>query len=296
MIHYNETTILTILEWLWDVLAEPILQRLGYVNTPTTDEEWPRVWWCPTDILSLLPIHAAGYPNTDTDRGRSVIERVTSAYTSTIKSMKYSRTNLSPLHTGNIFVAAMPSTPNDKPLKSAISEALGILVKLRQSGKKTGMMVREKGVTVEDVYRQLPEASIAHFICHSVLDETNPSASKLLFSNGFITVAQISQLGLREGALAYLSACSTASIGMGRLEDEAITLSSAFQLAGFSRVVGTLWNAVDRVSHNVAMTFYEQLRNDPSRAAFALHRAVLEEREAARIRPSLWAPFLYTGA
>ncbi|WP_446685426.1 hypothetical protein [Kibdelosporangium aridum] len=54
-------TILDILAWLWDKIAEPVLTRLGYTGPPAPGEAWPRMWWCPTGRLALLPLHAAGH-------------------------------------------------------------------------------------------------------------------------------------------------------------------------------------------------------------------------------------------
>lgn len=49
------------------------------------------------------------------------------------------------------------------------------------------------------------------------------------------------------GHLAFLSACTTA-VGSAGLPDEAIHLTSAFQLAGYAHVIGTLWPAADAAS------------------------------------------------
>ena len=53
--------ILDVLDWLWDVIAEPVLTALGHTSAPETGSPWPRVWWCPTGPLTVLPIHAAGH-------------------------------------------------------------------------------------------------------------------------------------------------------------------------------------------------------------------------------------------
>jgi len=61
------------------------------------------------------------------------------------------------------------------------------------------------------------------------------------------------------GALAYLSACSTAEQADGRLADEAIHLANSLQSLGFRHVVGTMWGADDDAAGQMARRFYEQL-------------------------------------
>ena len=47
--------------WMWDTIAEPVLDALGYTEAPAGDEaKWPRIWWCPTGPLTILPLHTAG--------------------------------------------------------------------------------------------------------------------------------------------------------------------------------------------------------------------------------------------
>jgi hypothetical protein len=65
------------LEWLWDAVASPVLDALGF-HKPLTGSVWPRVWWIPTGLLSLLPLHAAGRHQQGSND--SVIDRVVSSY------------------------------------------------------------------------------------------------------------------------------------------------------------------------------------------------------------------------
>ncbi|MGO4424000.1 hypothetical protein AB4Z54_36250 [Streptomyces sp. MCAF7] len=58
---HGRCEILDVLEWLWDVVAEPVLTRVGHTSCPAADEPWPRLWWCPVGIMAFLPLHAAGY-------------------------------------------------------------------------------------------------------------------------------------------------------------------------------------------------------------------------------------------
>lgn len=48
-----------LLEWLWDAAARSCLDALGFKD-PVSDDNWPRVWWIPTGLLSQPPLHAAG--------------------------------------------------------------------------------------------------------------------------------------------------------------------------------------------------------------------------------------------
>ena len=82
-------TMCEILAWLWDTTACPVLQALGYDHEPPADQEWPRVWWAPGGLLSLLPLHAARHHRTG--RGRAVMDRVVSSYTPTIRALRHSR-------------------------------------------------------------------------------------------------------------------------------------------------------------------------------------------------------------
>ncbi|EWG35926.1 hypothetical protein FVEG_14586 [Fusarium verticillioides 7600] len=69
---------LNILEWLWDTIAAPILDHLGYSQMPS--DEWPQIRWIPTGALSRFPLHAAGYHQDQA--GSTVIDRVMLSYSS----------------------------------------------------------------------------------------------------------------------------------------------------------------------------------------------------------------------
>ncbi len=71
------------LEWLWETVADPILQTLAHVSPPGPDRPWPRVQWCPTGPLAALPLHAVGYRGD----GRAVLDRVVSSYTPTVRAL-----------------------------------------------------------------------------------------------------------------------------------------------------------------------------------------------------------------
>lgn len=293
----HEVTLSSVLEWLWDTIAEDILNELGHLEPPTEGSSWPRMWWCPTGTISFLPIHAAGYHNDLASPRRTVLDRVVSSYTASIRSLMFARAgqlDASNSMSQKTLVVTMPTTENRARLPLAREEAARVRQILwHKPGLETPVVkVRP---TPQELYDALPGTTIAHFVCHAEADELDPSASALLLKDGALSVAQISRMNLRGGALAYLSACRTALSRVSKLEDEVITLTNGFQMAGFSRIVGTLWNAVDRIAFEVAEQFYVALGGDVSKSAYALHQAVREQRKKYRSKPSWWASYIYTG-
>jgi CHAT domain-containing protein len=150
------------------------------------------------------------------------------------------------------------------------------------------------------VLAALPEAAIAHFACHASSDPADASASRLLLHDGPLDIIEISQLELGHAELAYLSACATARGSIG-LADEAIHIASAFQLAGYAQVVGTLWEIGDRMAARVAAEFHRELAgtvHDPVRpaGAHALHAVIRRLRAELPTQPWVWAAYLHAGA
>jgi CHAT domain-containing protein len=114
-------------------------------------------------------------------------------------------------------------------------------------------------------------------------------------------VAALAALALDDAQLAYLSACGTARMTDIHLLDEAIHLASAFQMAGFSHVIGTLWEINDAIAVEIAESFYTNLTTpdhilDPRRAACALNSAARTLRDRLPANPYLWASHIHAGA
>src|SRR6185369_12180074 len=87
-----EQDLADVLAWLWDVIAAPVLARLGPRADGRDGTGPPRVWWCPTGLLSLLPLHAAGsYSGDGENTGSSVLDRVVPSYTATVRALLHAR-------------------------------------------------------------------------------------------------------------------------------------------------------------------------------------------------------------
>ncbi|MFF3147983.1 CHAT domain-containing protein, partial [Streptomyces sp. NPDC057927] len=100
--------------------------------------------------------------------------------------------------------------------------------------------------------------------------------------------------------LAYLSACSTSNTHPDNA-DEALHITGAFQLAGYRRVIGTLWPVNDTTSVEITRATYADLTHGGSTpprtelSAQALHRAVRALRDRYPASPSLWAGYVHVG-
>jgi tetratricopeptide (TPR) repeat protein len=283
-----QRTISSTLEWLWDVAAWPILDSLGFSSAPLGP--WPRLWWAPGGIAGLLPIHAAGYHGSS----HTVMDRVISSYTPTIRALGYARRRQSHKPSSAVIVA-MPSTPGMAPLPGSHYEAARIQARVPESSVLVGDEAEKSRVL-----DHLADCTVAHFACHGINDPVDPSKSRLFLHDSALTVANLADVQLNHAQLVYLSACNTALNTSLDLIDEAINLVTAFQLAGCPHVIGTLWTINDTLAVRIADTFYAALGNDGtvdfSRSASALHRTIRAIRDELPDDPALWASYVHAGA
>ncbi|KAL8338901.1 hypothetical protein RB598_007286 [Gaeumannomyces tritici] len=111
----------------------------------------------------------------------------------------------------------------------------------------------------------LRDASILHFAGHGQSDTYDPLKSALLLRDWretpFTVADVIDEFRRHERPrfLAYLSACLTGSSHAKKLSDEGLHLMSAFQLAGFQHVIGSLWEVSDSHCVGVARSVYAEL-------------------------------------
>ncbi|RYP45618.1 hypothetical protein DL768_008055 [Monosporascus sp. mg162] len=282
----SSSQIAPLLEWLWNTVARPSLDALGFKD-PVSDNNWPRVWWVPTGLLSQLPLHAAGYHTSGCSE--TVLDRVMSSYASSVKALIHGRRRIcrptKPLSDYALLVA-MRETPDLSANRTLpfVAEEVGMVKKLCPSLQLLSIapILRKN-----DVLRRLQTCRIFHFAGHGRSDPAEPSRSCLLLEDwktNPLTVGDLRDHRLQENApfLGYLSACSTGANEAEQLADESIHLVSAFQLAGFRHVVGTLWEVSDKHCVDVARVLYETLGVEGMTDAAVcrgLHRAVRALRD-----------------
>ena len=205
----------------------------------------------------------------------------------------------------SILVVGMPTTPGQKDIsfvKVEMDELQTLIPSctILQNPKKT------------EVLPMIPNHQITHFSCHGYSSVADPSQSKLLLDDWNVaplTVSDLAALNARLPQLAFLSACHTASIGDFKLLDESINLTSAFQLAGYPSVVGSLWQVTDEHAPDIAKNVYAWMLVDGNRldtlgSAEGLHRAVRYLRQETStvpgfkkivLNPLVWAPYVHLG-
>ncbi|GAA0986327.1 CHAT domain-containing protein [Acrocarpospora macrocephala] len=275
-----------VLDWLWRAVAAPVLAELD-LPAPI------RLYWVATGLLTFLPLHAA--QPADGDVG--LLDLAICSSVPTLRALAHARSR-SPVPTTSVLAIGAPPAPGQRPLPAArrephlVSAALPVPVKIIEGHEATRSAVLTALVT----------HGWAHIACHAVTDDSSPSQSALVIPDAdgrLLTVADIARQRLTTADLAYLSACATNRTAVA-LADEAIHITSAFQLAGYRHVIGTLWPIPDRLASRVMRDFYAGVtlggRVDADRASTALHAALLALRSRAPHHPSAWAAYIHSGA
>lgn len=301
------------LEWLWDVIVEPVFRELK-LEAVADDSDLPRVWWIGVGLLAIAPFHAAGYhirrATSSTPSTSNTLSRAISSYTPTIKALAYARQKKLELLSKSdprILTVTMPVTPGGdwSELKGAAEEVKEIVELVRGKVLATTL----ECPSTAQVLAELPSYDAIHFACHGVSDAKSPSNSSLLLRKDEntidrLTVKAISSKNIEHAQIAYLSACSTAENASTALVNESIYIASGFQLAGFSHVLATQWESNDDACRLVATNFYKCLFDGrPSgdekghrKVSDSFHRAVKKLRRKYINQPIAWASFIHTGA
>jgi tetratricopeptide (TPR) repeat protein len=300
----TERTIRDTLDWLWATTAGPVLDDLGITGSPDRGQPFPRLWWSPVGLLSYLPIHAAGRTG---DAAATALDRVVSSYTPTAYALRESRKrSRRPDRDQSMLVVAMPRTPGAPDLPGAGREA-DLLVTSFPEVEVLGTWPAAAGpATRQSVIDGLQRHAHAHFACHGQCDQAEPALSMLQVGDREhdpLTIADVASLNLAHARFAYLSACETALTGP-KLTNEALHLVTAFGLAGYPGVIGTLWSIDDGAAFSIARDLYAAMAQEtppetPIRvdlAATALHETICDLRDRRPGQPSLWAAHIHVGA
>ncbi|MFE9023895.1 CHAT domain-containing protein [Streptomyces sp. NPDC007808] len=300
---------------LWDSVAGPVVDELDLKRVPPANAPWPRLWWCPTGPLTLLPLHTAGHHTEAAGEAvpRTVLDRVVSSYTPTLRALLEARagrvtggtptgddTSSANSPTGGtvaderMLVVSVDDAPGQPRLRNVAAER-DALTALLPPERRT--LLEGPGATRAAVDAELGRHRWVHFSCHGDQDLAEPSRGGLLLHDGMLGIADLAARRFR-GDFAGLSACKTAVGGVDLL-DESITLAAALHYTGYRHVVAALWSVDDEVAARVFSALYRDVITDgrlrSEAAAPALHRAVRALRDDAPDQPRLWTPFTHIG-
>jgi CHAT domain len=302
-----ERVISDTLEWLWDAIAEPVLDALGHRRPPPNGQQWPRVWWCPTGPLAILPLHAAGYHSKPGDH--SVLDRVVSSYTPTLRALSTARSRPQPSSPGRLLLIALPDTPGLAPLPAVQGEKAVLTSRFDDA---TFTLLEGADATHASIIRELATHPWVHASCHGDQDLGDPARGGLLpydwRSAGIVSILDLASEQHGGGEFAFLSACMSATGGV-TIMDEAVSLAAALHYAGWRHVIGTLWSVWDADAARITSGVYQRLISGTCQpagaerslalpaAAEALHHTLREyrRRDGYDREPSRWAPFIHTG-
>jgi len=143
---------------------------------------------------------------------------------------------------------------------------------------------------------------ILHFAMHTLINDEEPMASKLVFTlnndtidDGFLNTYEIYNLDL-QAELAVLSACRT---GTGRISkgEGIMSLARGFLYAGVPGIIMTLWAVEDISGAEIITRFYENLYSGQHKDV-ALRNSKLSyliNANQLRAHPYFWAAYVQIG-
>ncbi|KAF8747632.1 TPR-like protein [Rhizoctonia solani] len=245
---------------LWYGIVKPVLDHLGY-SSNVSIAALPHITWCPTGILSFLPLHAAG----DYDQPESRV-------------FNYASLHTLPLLPHFLTPA---ETPGQTKLPGTIKE-LACVKKHGQNKVNISELIDSQATKI------------------NVLDAmAKHDWEWILLTGRTLDLASINQGSFKNKGLAFLSACQTAT-GDDKLPDEVIHLASGMLMAGYSSVIGTMWPVADNDAAFVADKVYSQLMRNGEigngEAGKALHNAIAALREEIGEREfGRWVLFTHIG-
>ncbi|CAM06019.1 CHAT domain-containing protein [Saccharopolyspora erythraea NRRL 2338] len=273
------------LDWLWQNITRPVLDRMGYLGSPGAGQRWPRMWWNVMGAAAFLPVHAA------TGRsGDSALDRVISSYTPTLSCL--------------IRAKRRPHPEGGKPLLAAGSaEQVGReLPRQNQVLARywpTAAVVSTESTSPTDLLRLLPQHPWLHVCEPSTQYPSQPAAGLVLDREAPhrpLGVVEIGQLPLEQAEFCFLGQCASAA---DTPSAAAVSLAATLAFTGFTHVVGTLWevdedSAVEAVA-DVYETAFGQDATATDHCAHALHDSARRLREYYPDSPDRWAGHVHVG-
>lgn len=188
------------------------------------------------------------------------------------------------------------STDRFRPLPGAEAEVQGVTEIIPGD-----QYVKEKATKL-NFLQQAEKYDILHLAMHTLLNDTLPLYSKMIFSSDnsgnetrTLNTYEIYNLKLKSD-LVVLSGCSTGS-GKFQKGEGVMSLARAFLFAGCPAIIMTLWNVADISSSVVMVEFYRNLKNGYAKDE-ALRRAkvaYIAKADPLKAHPHYWLGYVSIG-
>lgn len=279
----------------WDAAIRPLLDRRPRSHLVLV----------PAGALATVPWHAAH------GSGRWAIDEAAFSYVASARLLVdvAARTAPAPGNAGLVIGNPDTGCPSDA-LPEAGAEATTIFRRHYAAGRYCGRpsdpsVVASGAGRPQDVFEWLtgagtPPASVLHLACHGVVSAEGRASSYLVLAGGeqvsaeAILRAAAARPAGRSLGLVSLAACTTHRAG--RAFDEAVTLSTAFLVAGATTTVGSLWPVPDRETARLMVAFHDNLAGRRMPPHLALREAQRAMRDAGDDTTlTHWAGFVHLG-
>jgi CHAT domain-containing protein len=214
----------------------------------------PRLIWCCTGALALLPIHAAGiYTGPE---NISISDFVVSSYTPTLSHL------LSPTQTiveqVKLLLVGQSNSPGHAPIPNVSLELKRIQAVIKTTVTNTICVPLESGdATHNNVLAEMASSHITHLACHGTASR-DPLDSAVVLHDGNLKVGTLMRTPLADARLVFLSACETAQTNPSE-PDESIHIAAAMLFAGFKGAIATMWAINDNDAPQIAESFYRNI-------------------------------------
>ena len=286
--HGDATELARTLDRLWHTVTRPVLDRMGYLQPVVEGGRWPRLWWCSFGPTAFLPLHAA-----TAKTGHSVLERVMSSYTPTLRALIQARQRGDEQPDGTGLVAA------GSLRQAARTQGLPPQNQVLARSWPEAQVMSEEDTAPHTFLDAMPAHAWLHVCEPSTQNPAHPAASLLLDrgdqqrSLGLVAVGQVA---LDRAEFCFLGGLATTQ---DTPTSASVTLPAALAWAGFSHVVGSLWHLDEDCATAVQAAVYAALSDGstfrPQGTAEALHDAAQQQRAEHPDDPSRWAGHLHVG-
>ncbi|SJK99807.1 uncharacterized protein ARMOST_03118 [Armillaria ostoyae] len=303
--HDRQDGMSKVLSVLWTTIVKPLFDFLDLKpHGSSSGSDPPRLWWCPTGHLSFLPLHAAGLYDT-AERGTKVYEYVASSYTPTVGFLADIINQRSEEFSG-LLTVCQPHTPGQNPIPKTEDEVCSVVQVAVESGLAMDITSLDNNdATPEAVLSGMVEHSWIHLACHARQDPTQPLESAFMLAGDPkegrpLKLTEIAERANRNADFAFLSACQTAT-GDVSLSEESVHLAAGMLMAGYRRVIATMWAVNDSDAPIIAEMVYKHMlsdgKADSGKSCLALHHATASMRQKVGEKNFMsWVPFIHFGA